>query len=41
MVEALESYTWNQSRAAKAMGMHRRTFVTKLDRYEMRPTKGR
>jgi transcriptional regulator with GAF, ATPase, and Fis domain len=42
MVEALEQYTWNQSRAAKAMGMHRRTFVTKLDRYEIpRPTKGR
>jgi two-component system response regulator AtoC len=40
IVEALEAHTWNQSRAAKALGMHRRTFVTKLDRYDIpRPRK--
>jgi DNA-binding NtrC family response regulator len=42
MLDALEAHTWNQSRAARAMGMPRRTFVTKLDRYEIpRPQKVR
>jgi transcriptional regulator with PAS, ATPase and Fis domain len=41
MLDALEANTWNQSRAAKALGMHRRTFVAKLDRYAIpRPRKG-
>jgi two-component system, NtrC family, response regulator AtoC len=42
ILDALEAYTWNQSRAAKALGMHRRTFISKLDRYGIpRPQKGR
>ena len=41
MLETLEAVTWNQSRAAKVLGMARRTFVAKLDRYDIpRPRKG-
>jgi two-component system, NtrC family, response regulator AtoC len=40
MLALLEANVWNQSRAAKALGMPRRTFVAKLDRYGIpRPQK--
>jgi two-component system response regulator AtoC len=40
MIEVLEANVWNQSRAARALDMPRRTFVTKLDRYKIpRPQK--
>jgi two-component system, NtrC family, response regulator AtoC len=40
IVDALEASTWNQSRAAKALGIHRRTLISKLDRYGIpRPQK--
>ncbi len=40
IVEALNAHVWNQSRAARALGMNRRTFVAKLDRYGIpRPQK--
>ena len=41
IVEALASCAGNQSRAAKMLGIPRRTFVTKLDAYRIpRPKKG-
>ena len=41
MVDALEAHVGNQTRAAEALGMPRRTFVAKLDRYGIpRPQKG-
>ncbi|HEY4185152.1 MAG TPA: sigma 54-interacting transcriptional regulator [Polyangia bacterium] len=41
ILDALASCAGNQSRAAKLMGMPRRTFVAKLDRYQIpRPNKG-
>jgi DNA-binding NtrC family response regulator len=33
MIAALDANAWNQSRAAQALGMARRTFISKLDRY--------
>jgi two-component system, NtrC family, response regulator AtoC len=33
MLAALDANAWNQSRAAQALGMARRTFISKLDRY--------
>jgi two-component system response regulator AtoC len=40
IVDALEANVWNQSRAAQALGMSRRTLVSKLDRYGIpRPQK--
>jgi two-component system, NtrC family, response regulator AtoC len=42
ILDALAANTWNQSRTAKALGMHRRTLISKLDRYGIpRPQKGR
>ena len=41
IVEALAACAGNQSRAAKMLGIPRRTFVTKLDAYKIpRPKKG-
>ena len=41
IVEALAACAGNQSRAAKMLGIARRTFVTKLDAYKIpRPKKG-
>ena len=41
MIDALESCTWNQTRAAKKLGMAQSTFSYKLDRYAIpRPRKG-
>ncbi|MBC8132312.1 MAG: sigma 54-interacting transcriptional regulator [Deltaproteobacteria bacterium] len=41
MLDALETWVGNQTKAAAAMGMPRRTFVSKLDRYGIpRPQKG-
>ena len=41
IIEALASCAGNQSRAAKMLGIPRRTFVTKLDAYKIpRPKKG-
>ena len=41
IVEALAACAGNQSRAAKMLGIPRRTFVTKLDAYRIpRPKKG-
>jgi len=41
MLDALAACAGNQSRAAKLMGMPRRTFVAKLERYQIpRPNKG-
>jgi len=41
ILEALAACAGNQSRAAKRLGMPRRTFVAKLDRYQIpRPNKG-
>jgi len=41
IIEALASCAGNQSRAAKMLGIPRRTFVTKLDAYRIpRPKKG-
>jgi two-component system, NtrC family, response regulator AtoC len=41
LIAALEANVWNQSRAARSLNMHRRTFVTKLERYGIpRPQKG-
>ena len=40
IIAALESCAWNQSRAAEALGMSRRTFVARLDAYGIpRPQK--
>jgi two-component system response regulator AtoC len=40
VVEALQAYTWNQSRAAESLGIARRTLISKLDRYGIpRPRK--
>ncbi len=40
IVEALNSHAWNQTRAAQALGMPRRTFVSKLEQYSIpRPQK--
>jgi DNA-binding NtrC family response regulator len=40
VVEALQAYTWNQSRAAQSLGIARRTLISKLDRYGIpRPRK--
>jgi DNA-binding NtrC family response regulator len=39
-LEALNSHAWNQTRAAQALGMPRRTFVSKLEQYRIpRPQK--
>jgi two-component system response regulator AtoC len=41
MIEALNATNWNQSRAAKQLGIPRRTFVARLDQYGLpRPQKG-
>jgi DNA-binding NtrC family response regulator len=41
IVEALAACAGNQSRAAKMLGIPRRTFVSKLDAYKIpRPKKG-
>jgi len=41
ILDALAACAGNQSRAAKRLGMPRRTFVAKLDRYQIpRPNKG-
>jgi two-component system, NtrC family, response regulator AtoC len=41
IIEALEVCVWNQSRAAKFLGMPRRTLVAKIVRYDIpRPMKG-
>jgi DNA-binding NtrC family response regulator len=41
IMEALAACAGNQSRAAKMMGMPRRTFVSRLDEYKIpRPKKG-
>jgi transcriptional regulator of acetoin/glycerol metabolism len=41
IIEALAACAGNQSRAAKKLGIPRRTFVTKLDAYKIpRPKKG-
>jgi len=41
ILDALDSCTWNQTRAAKYLGISRRTLVSKLDYYGIpRPTKG-
>jgi len=40
ILEALEACAWNQTRAAKRLGMPRRTFVSRLDEYGIpRPRK--
>jgi len=41
MLDVLRAHIWNQSRAARALRMPRRTFIAKLDRYGIpRPQKG-
>ena len=41
ILEVLKANVWNQSRAARALGMPRRTLIAKLDRYRIpRPQKG-
>jgi transcriptional regulator of acetoin/glycerol metabolism len=41
IIEALSACAGNQSRAAKMLGIPRRTFVSKLDAYRIpRPKKG-
>jgi hypothetical protein len=41
ILDALAMFAGNQSRAAKFLGMARRTFVARLDRYDIaRPKKG-
>jgi transcriptional regulator with PAS, ATPase and Fis domain len=41
ILEILKANVWNQSRAARALGMPRRTLIAKLDRYRIpRPQKG-
>ena len=41
IIEALAACAGNQSRAAKLLGIPRRTFVSKLDAYQIpRPKKG-
>lgn len=40
MIDALERSVWNQSNAAKLLGMPRRTFVKRLAQYDIpRPRK--
>jgi DNA-binding NtrC family response regulator len=42
ILEALEAHVWSQTRAAEHLGISRRTFVSKLDRYGIpRPQKRR
>jgi DNA-binding NtrC family response regulator len=42
IIEALEKCLWNQTRAAKVLGVSRRTLINKLDLYGIaRPRKGR
>jgi DNA-binding NtrC family response regulator len=42
ILEALEAHVWNQTTTAEALGMSRRTLVSRLDRYGIpRPQKGR
>jgi hypothetical protein len=42
ILDALEAHVWSQTRAAAHLGMSRRTFVSKLDRYGIpRPQKRR
>ena len=41
ILDALEAHVWNQTRAAEALGMPRRTFVAKLEYFRIpRPQKG-
>jgi transcriptional regulator of acetoin/glycerol metabolism len=35
MLAALEEHAWNQSAAARALGMPRRTFVSKIALYDL------
>ena len=38
IVQTLEKYGWNQSEAAKRLGIHRNTLLTKMDMLQIRPT---
>jgi DNA-binding NtrC family response regulator len=38
IIQALEKYGWNQTEAAKRLGIHRNTLLTKMDMLQIRPT---
>ena len=38
IVQTLERYGWNQTEAAKRLGIHRNTLLTKMDMLQIRPT---
>ena len=38
IVQTLEKYGWNQTEAAKKLGIHRNTLLTKMDMLQIRPT---
>ena len=38
IVQTLEKYGWNQTEAAKRLGIHRNTLLTKMDMLQIRPT---
>jgi DNA-binding NtrC family response regulator len=38
IVQTLEKYSWNQTEAAKRLGIHRNTLLTKMDMLQIRPT---
>ena len=38
IVQMLEKYGWNQTEAAKRLGIHRNTLLTKMDMLQIRPT---
>ena len=38
IMQTLEKYGWNQTEAAKRLGIHRNTLLTKMDMLQIRPT---
>ncbi len=38
ILQTLEKYGWNQTEAAKRLGIHRNTLLTKMDMLQLRPT---
>jgi len=37
IVQTLEKHGWNQTEAAKRLGIHRNTLLTKMDMLQIRP----